>query len=116
MKLVVPLTMPCTRSTCAAASVSWITRMTGTTPPTAASKRTCTPAARAGACTPPAGARGVVELLAMPRQDGLVRGHDVPAGAHRLEHVRPRRLDAAHQLHDEVARFEYLGEVAAASG
>src|SRR5689334_830675 len=32
---------------CAAASVSWITRITGTTPPTAASKRSCTLAARA---------------------------------------------------------------------
>src|SRR5919201_3070849 len=47
MKFVVPLTMPATRSMCAAASVSWITRITGTTPPTAASKRSCTFAARA---------------------------------------------------------------------
>ena len=47
MKLVVPFTIPCTRSMWAAASVSWITRITGTTPPTAASKRSCTPAARA---------------------------------------------------------------------
>ena len=39
MKLVVPLTIPWTRSTWAAASVSWITRITGTIPPTAASKR-----------------------------------------------------------------------------
>src|SRR3954454_18072176 len=47
MKLVVPFTIPCTRSMCAAASVSWITRITGTTPPTAASKRSWTPHSRA---------------------------------------------------------------------
>ena len=44
MKLVVPFTMPCTRSMWAAASVSPITRIAGTTPATAASKRNCTPA------------------------------------------------------------------------
>ena len=49
MKFVVPLTMPWTRSTCAAASDSCSTRMTGTTPATAASKRSCTPCSRAHA-------------------------------------------------------------------
>src|SRR4051794_21841005 len=47
MKLVVPLTMPWMRSTCAAASVSCSTRMTGTTPATAPSKRSWTSCSRA---------------------------------------------------------------------
>src|SRR4051794_30356188 len=47
MKLVVPLTIPWMRSTCAAASVSCRTRMTGTTPATAPSKRSCTSCSRA---------------------------------------------------------------------
>ena len=47
MKLVVPLTIPCTRSIVAPASDSWITRITGTTPATAPSNRSCTPSARA---------------------------------------------------------------------
>src|SRR3954466_8415107 len=47
MKLVVPLTIPWMRSTCAAASVSCSTRMTGTTPATAPSKRSWTPCSRA---------------------------------------------------------------------
>ena len=38
-----------TRSTCAPASDSWSTRITGTTPATAASKRSCTPCSRAAA-------------------------------------------------------------------
>ena len=70
MKLVVPLTIPCTRSMCAAASVSWITRMTGTTPPTAASKRSCAPASRAAS------------KISSPcwREHLLVRRDDVLAG------------------------------------
>src|SRR5215213_9511001 len=47
MKLVVPLTIPWTRSMCAAASVSDITRIAGTTPATAPSKRSWTLFARA---------------------------------------------------------------------
>src|SRR3954451_17739806 len=47
MKLLVPLTIPVTRSTWAPASDSCSTRMIGTTPPTAASKRSWTPLARA---------------------------------------------------------------------
>src|SRR4051812_47883386 len=47
MKFVVPLTIPWMRSTCAAASVSWSTRMTGTTPATAPSKRSWTACSRA---------------------------------------------------------------------
>ncbi len=43
----VPLTIPCTRSIVAPASDSWSTRMTGTTPATAPSKRNCTPLTRA---------------------------------------------------------------------
>src|SRR3954447_11017392 len=49
MKFVVPLTIPCRRSTWAAASDSCSTRMTGTTPATAASKRSWTPWSRAAA-------------------------------------------------------------------
>src|SRR5829696_5917497 len=49
MKFVVPLTMPCSRSTWAAESDSCRTRMTGTTPATAASKRSCTSRSRASA-------------------------------------------------------------------
>src|SRR4051794_32975835 len=49
MKLVVPLTMPCSRSRCAPASDSCSTRITGTTPATAASKRSWTPCSRAAA-------------------------------------------------------------------
>ena len=41
--------MPWIRSTCAAASDSCSTRITGTTPATAASKRSCTPCFRAHA-------------------------------------------------------------------
>ena len=47
MKLVVPLTIPCTRSIVAPASDSCSTRMTGTTPATAPSKRSWTPCSRA---------------------------------------------------------------------
>ena len=49
MKFVVPFTIPWTRSMWAAASVSLITRITGTTPPTDASKRSCAPPSRAAA-------------------------------------------------------------------
>src|SRR6187200_2105182 len=42
-----PLTMPCTRSTRAAASDSCSVRTTGTTPTKAPSKRSCTPCSRA---------------------------------------------------------------------
>ena len=47
MKFVVPLTIPNTFVISVAARLSWITRMTGTTPATAASKRSWTPASRA---------------------------------------------------------------------
>ena len=43
----VPLTIPWMRSTCAPASDSCSTRMTGTTPATAPSKRSCTWCSRA---------------------------------------------------------------------
>ena len=49
MKLVVPLTIPNTRVISVAARLSWITLITGTTPATAASNRSCTPASRAAA-------------------------------------------------------------------
>ena len=47
MKLVVPLTIPNTLVISVAARLSWITRITGTTPATAASKRSWTPFSRA---------------------------------------------------------------------
>ena len=47
MKLVVPFTIPNTFVISVAARLSWITRITGTTPATAASKRSWTPALRA---------------------------------------------------------------------
>ena len=71
MKLVVPFTMPCTRSMWAAASVSEITRMAGTTPATAASKRSWTPASPAA----------LEQLLAVAGHELLVGGHEVLAGA-----------------------------------
>ena len=102
----VPLTIPCTRSMCAAASVSDITRIAGTTPATAPSKRSCTPAA----------AGGVEDLLAVLGEQLLVRGHDVAAGVERAQHVVARGVDAAHQLDDQVAALEDVVEVAAAAG
>ena len=77
--------------------------MTGTTPATAASKRSCTPCSRA---TRP-------QLLAVLAEQLLVGGHDVLAGAHRPQHVVARGLDPADQLDDEVAAGEDLVEVAA---
>ena len=47
MKLVVPLTIPKTLVISVAARLSWITRMIGTAPATAASKRSWTPLSRA---------------------------------------------------------------------
>ena len=47
MKFVVPLTIPNTFVISVAARLSWITRITGTTPATAASNRSWTPALRA---------------------------------------------------------------------
>ena len=103
MKLVVPLTIPWMRSTCAAASDSWSTRITGTTPATAASKRSWTPCSRASR----------PQLLAVLGEQLLVGGHDVAPGAHRAQHVVARRLDPADHLDDQVAAGEDLLEVAA---
>ena len=69
----VPLTIPWTRSIVAPASDSWSTRITGTTPATAPSKRSCT-LVRAGR---------LPQLLAVLREQLLVGGDDVAAGAHR---------------------------------
>jgi len=40
------------------------------------------------------------------REELLVGRHDVPAGAHRAQHVVARRIDPADQLDDEVAAGE----------
>ena len=71
MKFVVPLTIPRTRSTWAPASDSESTRMTGTTPATAASKRSSVAAL----------ARGLPQLGAVAAQQLLVGGHDRRAAA-----------------------------------
>ena len=60
-------------------------------------------------------ARRAPQLLAVARQQQLVGGHDVLAGAHRPQHVVARGVDAADQLDDQVAVGEDLLEVAAAS-
>ncbi len=49
-----------------------------------------------------AGARGLEDLVAMTRQQRLVRGDHVLAQADRLEHQRARGLVAADQLDDDV--------------
>src|SRR5437764_770840 len=97
MKLVVPFTIPCTRSTCAAASVSCMTRITGTTPPTAASKRSCTPAARA-------------EDHRRSRDAVVVVRHRVAVRAGRgdHEHVAGARLVEVHVAYQDVARLAVL--------
>ena len=96
MKLVVPLTIPCTRSIRAPASDSCSTRITGTTPATAPSKRSCTPNSPAAAG----------QLVAVLGEQLLVGCDDVPAGPHRLQHIAARRLDPADQLDDQLGVVE----------
>ena len=58
-------------------------------------------------------AGGREQLVAVLGEQLLVGGDDVPAGAHRLEHVAARRLDPADQLDDQIGVLEDLVEVAA---
>ena len=58
---------------------------------------------------------GVEHLLAMLREQLLVGGHHVTTGIERAQHVVARRLDAAHQLDDQVAALDDVVEVAAAA-
>ena len=58
-------------------------------------------------------ARGRPQLLAVRGQQLLVGGDDVPAGAHRAQHVLARGLEAADQLDDQLRALEDLLEVAA---
>ena len=102
MKLVVPLTIPNTFVISVAARLSWITRITGTTPATAASKRSWTPASRAAAkSSSPCWA--ISCLLAVTTC--------LPA-ARAPQHVVARRVGAADQLDDDVRALEDLVEVA----
>ena len=105
MKLVVPLTIPSTFSIRVAARLSWITRITGTTPATAASKRSWTPAV----------AGGGEQLVAVLGDELLVRGDHVLARLQRAEHVVARRVGAADQLDDDLRVGEDLVEVALGS-
>ena len=106
MKLVVPFTMPCTRSMWAAASVSEITRMAGTTPATAASKRSCTPPARAASnSSSPCWDSSCLLAVTTCRPAPIARSTYSRAGS-----VPPDQLD------DQVAALEDVVEVAAAAG
>ena len=58
-------------------------------------------------------ARGLVDLLAVLRQHLLVGRYDVLAGLNGPQDVLARRLDAADELHDQVAALEDVVEVAA---
>src|SRR3954466_4366793 len=114
MKFVVPLTIPCRRSTWAAASVSCSTRMTGTTPATAASKRSCTPFSRAhDHSSSPWRLSSCLFAVTTWRAAALA---PPPPRRHRAQHVVARRVEAAHDLDDEVRALEDVGEVAAAAG
>ena len=99
----VPLTIPWIRSTCAAASDSCSTRMTGTTPATAPSKRSCTPCSRAQ----------LPQLLAVRREQHLVGRDDVLAGPHRAQDVVARRVEPADQLDDQIGAVQQFFEVPA---
>src|SRR5215212_1206673 len=99
MKFVVPLTIPCRRSTCAAASVSWSTRITGTTPATAASKRSCTSCSRAHVhSSSPCWLRSCLFAVTTWRPAVIARG-----------------IEPAHDLDHEVRPPEDVVEVAAAA-
>ena len=60
-------------------------------------------------------ARDRPQLLAVLGQQLLVGGDDVLAGGHRPHHVLARRLQAAHQLDDQVGVGEDVVEVALAA-
>src|SRR3712207_1629297 len=98
--------MPCTRSMRAPASDSWSTRMTGTTPATAPSKRSCTPCSRAVAhSSSPCWESSclLAETTCLPaRTPGA--GPREPLGDH-AEHGHPPRRGALEaQLHAVLAR------------
>ena len=103
--MVVPLTIPCTRSTSAAASDS----------PQHADDRHDAGDRRLEAQLHAVLARARPQLLAVLAEQLLVGGHDVLAGAHRAQHVVARGLDAADHLDDQVAAGEDLVEVALAA-
>ena len=58
-------------------------------------------------------ARARPQLLAVLGEQQLVRRDDVAAGAHGPQHVVARRLDPAHDLHDQVGAPEDVLELAA---
>ena len=59
---------------------------------------------------------GLPQLLAVLRQQLLVRGHHVTARLHRPQQVRARGIDAAHQLDDQVRALQDLIERSRAAG
>ena len=60
--------------------------------------------------------RGLPQLLAVLREQLLVRGHDVLAGLQRAEHVFARGVDPADQLDDQIGLGEDVVERAASIG
>jgi hypothetical protein len=60
-------------------------------------------------------AGGVEDLLTVLREQLLVGGHHVTTRVERAQHVVARRLDAAHQLDDQIAALDDVVEVAAAA-
>ena len=106
MKLVVPFTIPWTRSMWAAASVSRHHADGGHHAGHGALEAQLHPV-RAG---------GLEDLLAELREQLLVGGHHVPPGRQRAQHVLARRLGAAHQLDHQVAALEQVVEVARGCG
>src|SRR5829696_7862112 len=99
MKFVVPFTIPKTFVISVAARLSWITRITGTTPATAASKRSWTPPSRAAAKS--SSPNCAISCL-----------FAVTAGAQSAQDVVARRIGAADELHHDVGPIEDPVEVA----
>ncbi len=92
MKLLVPLMMPAIHSIRFAVNPSRSALMIGMPPATAASNAIITPLR----------ARGIEQLVAMPRKQRLIGGDDVLAAPDRFERECVRRLVAADQLDDDV--------------
>ena len=107
MKLVVPLTIPWTRSIGAPASDSWSTRITGTTPGDGALEAQLHALASRATSHSSSPCWESSCLLAVTT---------CRAGAHRAQHVVARRLDPADQLDDQIRALEDLVERARASG
>ena len=90
----VPLMMPAIHSMRLAVSPSRSALMMGMPPATAASNATITPLVL----------RGLEDLVAVRREQGLVRGDHMLAVGDRLQHQLPGHAGAADQLDDDVDR------------